>query len=294
MTLARRLAGISAVPPTPFDDEGALDEPALRRLVERVAAAGMAAVVPCGNTGEQSSLTAAEADRVIACTVEAAAGRLAILAGVGGDLRSAVALARAAMVRGADGVMVHHLGHPFVTAAGAVRYYETLAEETGAPLVPYVRGAGLPDAVIERLVAHPAVVAIKYAVPDLLAFAGHVHAHPDGVVWLCGLAELWAPFFWLAGARGFTSGLVTVDPDPSLAMLEALRREDYGEAMAIRAAVAPFEELRARHGGGNNVPVVKEALALQGIAGATVRPPLSPLGPADAAELRRLVAPALT
>jgi 4-hydroxy-tetrahydrodipicolinate synthase len=78
-------------------------------------------------------------------------------------------------------------------------------------------------------------------------------------------------------------------PELSMTMLDALRRDDPELAMRVHAAASPFEQLRARHGNGNNVPVVKEALALLGIAGNMVRPPLARLSRQDAEELRSML-----
>jgi 4-hydroxy-tetrahydrodipicolinate synthase len=99
----------------------------------------------------------------------------------------------------------------------------------------------------------------------------------DRLAWICGVAESWAPFFWPGGACGFTSGLVNLTTDFSLGMLATLEAGDYAQAMSIWNSVRPFEELRARHHNGNNVSVVKEAMAQMGLCQATVRPPISEL-----------------
>jgi 4-hydroxy-tetrahydrodipicolinate synthase len=121
-------------------------------------------------------------------------------------------------------------------------------------------------------------------------FAGFAERFRGEIVPICGLAELWAPFFALAGGRGFTSGLVNVDAGLSVSLSQALRDGAWAEAMRIWRAIRPFEELRARHDAGNNVPAVKEAMEIAGvIPHATVRPPLAPLAPADRAELADLM-----
>ncbi len=112
----------------------------------------------------------------------------------------------------------------------------------------------------------PNVVGVKYAVGDVVRFAALVETFRAGdVAWVCGLAEPWAPFFWVAGATGFTSGLANVDPALSLEMLRCLRDGDYDGAMGVWRSVKPFEDLRARRNSANNVPVVKEALAQLGL-----------------------------
>ena len=289
-TVRTRLEGISAVPVTPFGENGGVDEAGVRRVVARLVAAGLDVLVPCGNTGEFSSLTSDEAAQVVSITLAEAPTGTTVIAGVGGDVRTSVRLAQAAVSEGADGVMIHYPQTPYVTGSGLVRYYREVAGEIDGAVVLYLRDRGLPEDVFEDVLSIPNVVAVKYALPDVFSFARLVHRYPDRVVWVCGLAEMWAPFFWLVGGRGFTSGLVNVAPDASLAMLAALRDGDYDQAMRVWARIVPFEELRAREGNGNNVSVVKEAMALRAIVGATVRPPLAPLSPADAEELASILA----
>jgi 4-hydroxy-tetrahydrodipicolinate synthase len=109
-------------------------------------------------------------------------------------------------------------------------------------------------------------------------------------VWSCGLAESWAPYFWLSGARGFTSGLATVAPKESLALLDRLRKGDFAEAMAVWQRLRPFEDLRARYNNALNVSVVKEALAQLGLCRPDVRSPISVLSEAERAEVGRILA----
>jgi 4-hydroxy-tetrahydrodipicolinate synthase len=280
-----QLESISGVPVTPFTADGAVDEPSLAAVVERMAAQGVQVIVPCGGTGEFSALSVEERDRVARIAIEAA-GDTPVIVGVGGDVASAARAARTAVAVGAAGVMTHALSDPYLTPDGTVRYIELVAAASEGVVVPYVRGRLPSDATLERIVAIPQVVAVKWAIPDVQLFAGFVDSFGADIVPICGLAELWAPFFALAGGRGFTSGLVNVDAGLSLALLQALRDGAWPEAMRIWRVIRPFEELRARHDSGNNVPAVKEAMELAHlIPHATVRPPLAPLSPADRAEL---------
>jgi 4-hydroxy-tetrahydrodipicolinate synthase len=285
--LKARLAGISGVPITPFDVSGTIDETAFRRVLRRMLVAGIDLLVPCGNTGEQASLSEAEAQLLVGIALEEAASA-SVLVGVGGSLEAAIRLGNWATAAGADGILVHFPRDPFISAAGLVAYYTQLAEHIDTAIVPYVGANGLPDEVFDSLAKVPNVVAIKYGVPDVVAFARLVRRYP-GFGWVCGLAELWAPFFWLAGGRGFTSGLANVAPEFALTMLGALNDADYKRALEVWTAIYPFEELRARGGNSNNVPVIKEALALLEICDATVRPPISALSAEDASEVARIV-----
>jgi 4-hydroxy-tetrahydrodipicolinate synthase len=284
------LAQISAIPVTPFLPDGAVDEASLQTVVARIVEAGLDLIVACGNTGEYFSLSPDEAERVTAATIEAA-GSATTLVGVGGNLPTALQQVRRAIDRGAAGAMIHFPSDPYISDGGLIRYYETLVDATDGTVVLYVRGRGLSAAVLDRLIANEKVAAVKYAIPDVIGFANFAQRYGEEVTLLCGLAEMWAPFFWLAGARGFTSGLVNVAPELSLAMLAALRAGDFAAAMDVWRKVKPFEEMRAREANGLNVPVVKEALALRGfLDDGSVRPPIAALSDEQRDELARIMA----
>jgi 4-hydroxy-tetrahydrodipicolinate synthase len=287
--IEERVRSVVAIPVTPFDDRGDVDEKTYADLVTRLVGAGVGVLTPNGNTGEFYALTAAEARRCVEVTVEHAGDAL-VMAGVGLDTATAVGAAEHAREAGAALVMVHQPVHPFQSSEGWVDYHRLIAEavpELGVVL--YLRDPTVSAEQLARLFdASPNVVAIKYAVPDPVALASLIRA-ADGsrVSWLCGLAETWAPFFWLAGARGFTSGLVNVVPQLSLTMLEHLRAGDHAAAMNLWWRLKPFEDLRARDRSALNVSVVKEALAQRGLCSAAVRPPISTLSAPDREIVRR-------
>eukprot|EP01042_Synura_sphagnicola_P005805 gene5805-7407_t len=108
--------------------------------------------------------------------------------------------------------------------------------------------------------------------------------------WICGLAEGWAAPFHALGARGFTSGLVNVAPERSLAIWKALEANDYDRARHLVDEIAGFETLRTKYGNGANVTVVKGALGLLGTNVGPVRlPGLPELNESERAELRKIV-----
>jgi 4-hydroxy-tetrahydrodipicolinate synthase len=173
-----------------------------------------------------------------------------------------------------------------------VAYHQAIAE--GVPelgIVPYVRDATVSGAMLRRLTEGcPNLVGVKYAVANPMQFAAVAQAvGHDRLAWVCGLAEDWAPFFWVGGARGFTSGLVNIRANLSLRMLSSLREGDFASAMRVWSLIKPFEDLRARGNNANNVPAVKAALAELGLCGTTVRPPISELSPAEVGEVRTIL-----
>src|SRR5437016_1338239 len=122
------LAGVVAVTVTPFDEDGGVDEAAYVKLVDRLVGGGIPVITPNGNTSEFYALTAEETERAVELTVRTAAGRAAVLAGVGHDVGSAIAAARFAREAGADGIMVHQPVHPYVSLDGWVNYHRAIAD----------------------------------------------------------------------------------------------------------------------------------------------------------------------
>ncbi|MBB6735715.1 dihydrodipicolinate synthase family protein [Cohnella zeiphila] len=283
------VAGINAIPVTPFDERGGIDYEAFGETLDFLIRSGMETVYPCGNTGEFYALTLDEAKAVVSFAVRHAAGRAKVVAGIGYDERTAAELARHAEAEGADGVMVHQPVHPFMTDRGLVAYYRSVARSVSLPLVLYVRSESATAEALREAAAEPNIAAVKYAVNDLPAFAKAVRLIGDRFAWICGTAEKWAPFFFAAGAVGFTSGLVNVDGGRSVRMLEALREGRFGDAMAIWEDVRPFEELREARRSGNNVSVVKEAMAQLGRSNGVVRPPIAPLLAEEKAQVRDIL-----
>ncbi|MGZ3143540.1 dihydrodipicolinate synthase family protein [Lentzea chajnantorensis] len=278
--LSEQLASVVAVTVTPFDAEGAVDEKACATVVDRVVDGGITVVTPNGNTGEFYALSPAETERVLRVTVDTAAGRASVLAGVGHDLDTAVRAARFADAHGSNGVMVHQPVHPYLSLEGWVGYHRVIADAVPElSVVPYVRDPRIGGEQIAALAdACPNVVGVKYAVPDPVRFAAVARdAGLDRLTWVAGLAELSAPGCFAVGATGFTSGLANVSPQLAVQLLRCLQAGEPGAAMQLWEFVRGFEELRAADGSANNVSVVKEALAQLGVCRRDVRPPASVL-----------------
>ncbi|MGG1514172.1 dihydrodipicolinate synthase family protein [Paenibacillus oryzisoli] len=284
------LKGINAIPVTPFDAEGRIDYPVFAEVLEHLIASGIQTIYPCGNTGEFYSLTQEEARESVSFAVRHIGGRAKVIAGVGYDAQTAGELARHAEQAGADGIMVHQPVHPFMLDRGLVAYYQSVARSTRLPLILYVRSENLTAEALREASGEPNIVGVKYAVNHLPSFAKAVRLIGDDLVWICGTAEMWAPFFYAAGAVGFTSGMVNVDAKRSQRMLEALNAGNYEEAMALWDDMRPFEELREANRSGNNVSVVKEAMAQLGRLNVYVRPPIAELLPSEKKRVSEILA----
>jgi 4-hydroxy-tetrahydrodipicolinate synthase len=284
--LARQLQTVVSIPATPFTEDGAIAEPAYLRLLQRLTTGGVSVVTANGNTGEYYALSQSERHRLVELTAANVPATTVVVAGVGLDVTTAVADARAAVDSGARCIMIHHPIHPFRSPAGWVEYHRQIGDAVpGIGVIPYLKDPAIGPDDIRRLVdSCPGLIAVKYAVPDPARLA-HLAAEVPELTWLCGLAELWAPFFRVAGATGFTSGLVTIDPARSLRMAAALDGDDFMAAMREWREVRDFEHMRARRGSENNVSAVKEALAQLGLCDRRVRPPITELRQAERDEV---------
>jgi 4-hydroxy-tetrahydrodipicolinate synthase len=289
--LVERLATAVVIPVTPFAEDGGVDTGCYAALVARLLDGGVAAVTPNGNTGEFYTLTPPERQVVLETCTDAAADRAVVVAGVGFDVQTAAADARAARAAGAHAIMIHQPVHPYLAPAGWVDYNAAIAAavpELG--VLPYLKSPAITGAHIAELADRaPNVIGLKYSVDDPVHFAAvRADAGGERLLWIAGLAEPYAPAYWQAGARGFTSGLANVAPRVSLDLLAALRAGEGVEEAWLR--VRRFEELRARAGGADNVAVVKEALHQRGLCRRDVRPPGHVLGPDAAAEVAAAIA----
>ncbi len=291
-TVRAKLGTVVVVPVTPFDAGGGVDRDAYAAHVHRLIAGGLTVITPNGNTSEFYSLSPSEQAAALAVTIEAAQGRALIVAGAGYDVDSVVQVGRVAQAQGAA-VMIHQPLHPFQSAEGWLDYHAQIAAALpDVALVLYLRNPSIGAEHLARLAERCVnIVAVKYAVPDPVRFAAAVAAVPPGrMTWLCGLAELWAPFFWLAGARGFTSGLANVQPALPLGLLAELQAGRLDRAQQLAARLRPFEAMRARDNGALNVSVVKEAMAQRGLGSRRVRPPIQELNESQRAEVAALLA----
>ncbi|MEU4190513.1 dihydrodipicolinate synthase family protein [Kribbella sp. NPDC026611] len=271
-----RLGSVCAVLVTPMDAEGTLDLDSLHRLVAATAASRAGTITLGGSVGEFLALTARERRAMLAVAV-AAAGSTPVITAVGGPVRSAIEDAVDAAEKGAAAVMVHQPANPFASASGWLAYHQELADAVGPmPVVLYLRDPAIGASVLAELPAN--VVGVKHAVADPAVLAALTTALGERFVWLCGLAEKWAPFAWQAGATGFTSGLAQLDDTIPQQLLDALRAGDQAAVRRTWAAAARFEDLRARRGGAASVGVLKTALVAAGlIETATVRAPVGGL-----------------
>jgi 4-hydroxy-tetrahydrodipicolinate synthase len=285
------LTGISGILVTPFDAADKVAPGRLKPIIDRAIGAGVHILVANGNTGEFYGLTTQEAETMVKAVADQIGGRIPLLAGVGRSIGDACALAKASRAAGASALMVHQPPDPFVSPRGVVAYVERVAEAGGGlPLMLYLRNDGIGLDTIERLCRTSGVAGVKWASPTPLRLAEAIRRSSPDIVWVGGLAETWAPPLYAVGARGFTSGLINVWPEHSVAIHAALEAGNYQQAGKLIAVMLEFEEIRAEEQNGTNVTAVKAALQLMGDDCGPTRPPSAwPLTDPQMGRLRRLL-----
>ncbi|MFM5906569.1 MAG: 4-hydroxy-tetrahydrodipicolinate synthase [Novosphingobium sp.] len=230
---------------TPFRD-GAFDEPAFRRLVEWQIENGSSALVPCGTTGEASTLSNAEHHRVIEVCIEQAAGRVPVIAGCGSnDTMNAKLHLTFSKKSGAKAGLCVAPYYNRPSQAGLIAHYSYLAENTDLPIVLYnVPGRTVsdlkPETVIELVTRYPQTfVAIKDASGDLSRVTDHRMGIKGAFAQLSGDDELWLPHS-AAGGVGCISVTANVAPKLCADFQAAIAANDLTKARELNDRLYPL------------------------------------------------------
>ncbi|WP_437732962.1 4-hydroxy-tetrahydrodipicolinate synthase [Sorangium sp. So ce1335] len=289
------LSGTFTALVTPFTPDGeAVDFQALDALVEAQIAGGVSGLVPCGTTGESPTLTEAETTAVVRRVVEAARGRVPVIAGTGSfSTKKTIEASRAALAAGADGVMIVMPYYSKPSQDGLREHLLTVAKAVSAPIVLYNipgrTGVDLAAETTERVcAAAPNVVAIKDASGNVLRCQELARRLGDRLTVLCGDDALTLAMMAL-GAKGVISVTSNVLPRETSAVT---RKFLAGDLAGARAAHLALLELHGLMFVEPNPAPAKAALAALGRMSPAVRLPLAPAGDATrqqiAEAMRRL------
>jgi len=273
------LQGYSVTTVTPFNDDlSKIDVEGLARNIEFLAKHKVPLIIPNGNTGEFYSLSEHEWLEVLKTIVEVSGERITVMPGIGHSIKTAIEQMEMAKNLNVPAVMVMYPQHVFSSEEGIFEYYKALLDESkGLSVVLYKRGPLLSDTVLAKLLEYENLVGVKYAFGRIVDFSLTVQKIGHKIVWSCGTAERFAPFYWLAGAKAFTSGLGNFAPRITNQMYNALRTDNYTAAMLVQEQISPLEFLREGHGAVDNVPVVKVGMDHVGLTGGLCRPPIRKL-----------------
>ena len=261
---------------TPFRN-GSIDEQALQSLVEWHVEQGTHGLVPVGTTGELPTLTHGEHARVVELVIEAAAGRLPVIAGAGSNATAeAISLARHAREAGADAILVVTPYYNKPTQDGLYAHFKAIHDAAELPLIIYnIPGRSAVDMSVDtmgQLARLPNVVGVKDATCDLARPLLTTQACGEAFCQLSG-EDITALSFLAHGGDGCISVTANVAPRQCAEMQDAWARGDAKGALAIHRRLTPLH--RALFLETSPAPV-KYAVAKLGRCAPEVRLPLVP------------------
>ncbi len=230
---------------TPFRD-GEVDDDAFQSFVEWQIEEGTDGLVPCGTTGESPTLNHDEHMRVTGLCVEAAAGRVPVLAGTGSNSTDeAVSLTRHAKEAGADGALVVTPYYNKPTQEGLYQHYRTLAEAVDIPIVIYnIPSRSIVDMSVEtmaRLAELPNVVGVKDATAKLDRVSKQRLAMGPDFIQLSG-EDATALALMAHGGHGCISVTANAAPRACAEFQHACLDGDYASALKLQDRLMPLHE----------------------------------------------------
>jgi 4-hydroxy-tetrahydrodipicolinate synthase len=269
---------------TPMQDDGAIDYPALRRLIDWHIGEGTQCIAVVGTTGESPTVTVDEHCEIIRVAVEQARGRIPVMAGTGANSTAeAIELSRFALKVGADCTLsvVPYYNKP--SQEGIYRHFKAIAEAVDIPMVlynvPSRTVADMQGETVLRLAKVPGIVGVKEATGDIVRAAALVRDLPSGFSIYSGNDDS-AIALMLLGGHGTVSVTANVAPRAMQALCTAALAGDAREATRLHLQLlalhlALFVE--------PSPAPTKWALQRLGRCGAAVRLPITPLGEAGQA-----------
>jgi 4-hydroxy-tetrahydrodipicolinate synthase len=284
------LRGIIPPMTTPFRADGELQLDLVGGQVDWLIAAGVHGLAAGGSTGEGHALDAAETRELLAATVEAAAGRVPVIAGIIVDsTREAIRRGRLVRDLGVAALQVtpvHYLFRPDDDAM--LEHFRAVTVETGLPVIIYnvVPWTYLSPALLVRIMTEvPAVIGVKQSAGDLKLMADLMIAAPPASRIFSAVDALLYSSFTL-GAHGAIAAILTAAPGPCVALWDAVAAGDHARAHDLhRRLLVLWNALLA-----DNLPAcTRFAQACRGVAAGASRAPMPAASPAQ----RRAIVAAL-
>jgi len=278
---------------TPVTPSGALDEPAVRRVIAHLIEGGVHGVFVLGTTGEAASVPHPARERLVEILVEECRGRVATYAGIADNcVADSIAAAERYLAAGVDAVVAHLPCYYMLTPEEQYAHYGRLADAIDGPLmlynIPSTTHMSIPVDVIVRLADHPRIIGLKDSENNaerLRTILTAVGGREDFRV-LVGAAVLSARGLAL-GATGMVPSSGNLAPGACRAVYDCAARGDADGADAWQATIDAVAALynRGRTLGGS-LAALKVAMADLSLCGPDVLPPLLPLSPAEADAVR--------
>jgi 4-hydroxy-tetrahydrodipicolinate synthase len=275
---------------SPIDASGQIRTEVLSRLCDDLIKAGVHGLTPLGSTGEFAYLDQQQRAAVVQATIEAAKGRVPVIAGVAStSTADAVAQAKAHQKRGADGILAIMEAYFPVADAQVESYFRAIADAVDIPVViytnPQFQRSDLTLDVIERLASHPRIGYIKDASTNTGRLLSIMNRCGDSIKVFSASAHIPAAVM-LIGGYGWMAGPACIIPRQSVELYNLCKAARWDEAMTLQRKLWRINEAFARF---NLAACIKAGLDIQGYAVGDPVPPQAAL----TAEQRNVVEAAL-
>jgi len=290
-----KLEGVYSVLPTPFADNGDVDEASLRRVVELFIAAGVNGVTALGVTGEVARLDDGERAKVLEIVVDQVAGRIGVVAGTSADgTRTCIQYSRHAKAAGATAVMVTPPRMPKLNSEAVVRHYIALAEAVDVEIVvqdyPPISGYAMEPALLARVAREiPRARTIKLEDPPTPFKTSRILEQAAGldVRIFGGLGGVFLLEELMAGATGAMTGFAF--PEVLVKIVAQYQAGDIDSAADVFYRAVPLMRFEFQEGIG--MAIRKEVLRRRGaLTSAATRAPGAALDATTLAALDRVMA----
>ena len=274
----RQFHGVFPYLVTPIDADGKIRDHVLGRLCDDLVKSGVHGLTPLGSTGEFAYLDSAQRSIVVKTTIEAAQGRVPVVAGVVSTATAdAVAQAKAYQGFGADGILAILEAYFPLGDAQVEAYFRAIADAVEIPVViytnPQFQRSDLSLDVIARLAMHPRIGYIKDASTNTGRLLSIMNRCGDSIRVFSASAHIPAAVM-LIGGVGWMAGPACVIPKQSVALYELCKAARWDEAMALQRKLWRINEAFARY---NLAACIKAGLAIQGYDVGDPVPPQAPL-----------------
>mgnify|MGYP006098562943 FL=1 len=279
-------SGLSVAITTPFRD-GEVDIAGLKRQVEFHVSAGTKCLCPVGTTGESPTLTHDENEKVIAEVVQAAAGRIQVMAGTGSNSTAeALRLTKRAATDGADAALVVAPYYNKPTQQGFIEHYKAIAETIDLPIcvynIPGRTGKNIEPDSICRLGELENIALVKEATGSLDQASEILNN--SNLTLLSGDDSLTLPLMSIGGS-GVISVVGNIVPQDMMALINAFNNGDIAAAQQWHHKLFPL--CRDMLGLSTNPIPIKAALAMLGMDSGELRLPMTPLNESEESQLRK-------
>ncbi|MFP7571418.1 dihydrodipicolinate synthase family protein [Marivita sp. S2033] len=284
------LRGVVPYLPTPLTSDGAVDEAALKRLCHHLIDAGVHGLTPLGSTGEFAYLDFAAKERVVSATIEAAGGRVPVIAGVAATTTpDAIAQAKRWAELGADGILAVMEAYFPIPESGVVAYFTAVADATDLPVTLYTnpnfQRSDLSLDAIDTLSHHPNILFVKDASTNtgrLLSILNQT----EGRIGVFAASSHITTAVMLIGGRGWLAGPSCLIPKQSVRLFELCEARKWDDAMALQKELWAVNQVFAKF---NLAGAVKAGLKLQGFDCGDPARPQAPLSDAQVDAVRHVL-----